>query len=543
MEIIKSGNITIFNETEDVIIRVKQNDHEGQNGFIFLNIRNESDSLLKTLDINGGYLKTIELNILPGHTKKIKIENPFFETYISNAVHEKLSFTKNVLDMTDGTPWKLILIFAIPIFISQLFQTLYNIVDSLIVGNLIGKNALAAVSSSGSLIHLLTSFFLGTAMGAGVLISKYFGAGKYKDMSRAIHTNVALGLISSVILTLVGVLFTPTILKWMGTDPDVLPDSINYFRYYFLGCIAIVMYNIFNGILNAVGNSRRPLYYLIISSLLNVFLDYFFIGILNLKDVKYAAIATTISQFFSAILCFVHLIKKENIYHIQLSNIRIEGSMLKEIVAYGVPNGVQNSVIGLANVIVQSNINVFGADAMAGSGSYFKIESMVFVPIQSFTMALQTYISQNIGAKKFDRVKKGSRFGIISVCILAEILGISFYILAPNLIKLYNDDPSVVYYGTLHFRTTALFFFLLAFSHAISSVLRGAGRTVIPMLVMLIVWCGIRVSYITVIMHFTDNIRNIYWAYPLTWAISSLFYVVFYYRSDWVHYLENRGKS
>ena len=215
--------------------------------------------------------------------------------------------------MTAGTPWKLITAFAVPTLLSQIFQQLYNTADSLIVGRFLGDEALAAVSSSGTLIFLLISFFMGMAMGASVTISRYFGAGDYTRVSRAIHTNLALGIVAGVVLTVVGVWFTPTFLRWMGTDPDVLPEAISYFRYYFLGVGAVILYNVCKSIMNALGDSRRPLYYLIFSSLVNIALDLLFIGVFR-WGVWSAAVATTLSQAASAVLCLIHLCKKGTIY-------------------------------------------------------------------------------------------------------------------------------------------------------------------------------------------------------------------------------------
>lgn len=292
----------------------------------------------------------------------------------------------NTLDMTKGSAWKLIVQFAVPVFLSQVFQQLYNTADALIVGRFLGDEALAAVSASGPLIFLLISFFTGLSMGAGVTISRYFGAGDYDRVSKAIHTDVMLGLISGVILTVVGVWLTPTFLRWMGTAPEVLPDAIAYFRYYFIGVLAVVMYNMCKSIMNALGDSKRPLYYLIISSLTNIVLDLLFIGAFH-WGVWAAAVATTISQAVSMILCMIHLMKKGTIYQVELKKLRIDREMLGQIIRYGLPSGVQNSVIGFANVIVQSNINSFGKVAMAAYGAYSKLEGFAFLPVTSFTMA------------------------------------------------------------------------------------------------------------------------------------------------------------
>lgn len=437
-------------------------------------------------------------------------------------------------DMTRGTPWKLIISFALPVFLSQVFQQLYNTIDSLIVGKELGTAALAAVSSSGTLIFLMISFFIGSSMGAGIVISRYFGAKDYDKVSRAVHTNLALGITSGVILTVIGVVFTPTFLRWMDTDPEVMPEAVSYFRYYFAGALAIVLYNTCKGIMNALGDSKRPLYYLIFSSVLNVVLDILFIAVFK-WGVWAAAVATTISQAASAVLCLIQLFKKGTIYQIKLKQIGFDGEMLKEILRYGLPAGIQNSVIGLANVIVQSNINSFGKVATAAYGTHAKIEGFAFLPINSFAMAMTTFIGQNLGAGEHERAKRGSRFGIATAVLLAELIGLIIWLFAPTFIGLFSDDPAVIEFGTNQARIEALFYCLLAFSHAVAAVCRGAGKAFVPMSIMLAVWCVLRIVYIELMMHFTNEIQYIYWAYPITWGISSLIFLCYYLFSDWVH--------
>lgn len=445
---------------------------------------------------------------------------------------------ESIKNMTEGNPYRLILAFAFPVFLSQLFQQFYNTADTLIVGKFLGMEALAAVGSSGTLIYLLSSFFIGTAMGAGVVISRYFGSGEYEKVSRAIHTTVLLGLLCGILLTVVGVIFTPTFLVWMHTDKDVLPKATEYFRFYFMGSAAVVLYNNCNSILNALGDSRRPLYYLILSSVLNIILDLIFIGVFG-WGVWSAAFATTISQSVSMILCLYQLSRKGTFYQLQIRKLRLDRRMIKEILHYGLPSGVQNSVIGLANVIVQTNINSFGKLATAAYGSYAKIEGFAFLPVTSFNMALTTFIGQNLGAKKYDRAKKGSRFGVLSSMILAELIGIGMYIGAEMLLRMFSDDPGVMALGVQQIRIEALFYCLLAFSHAIAAVCRGAGKAVVPMVIMLAVWCVFRITYITVTMQTVHELSYIYWAYPLTWGISSLIFLIYYRCSDWIHGFEH----
>ena len=436
--------------------------------------------------------------------------------------------------LTEGSIWKKILLFALPIFLGNVFQQFYHAFDSWVVGKFIGDTALAAVSSSGSLIHMFVGFFNGVAMGAGVIIARFFGAQDHKNMRIAIHTDVALGLSVGVFLTVAGVAFSPTILRWMDTPADVMPQSIAYFRYYFCGAIFTVMYNIFVGILHAVGDSRHPLYYLIFATFVNVGLDLLFVAVLKM-GVGAAAMATTISQGISALLCFFLLLRTKEPYRLQIRAIRFDFSCLKSIIHFGLPSGIQNSVIGFANLVVQTNINSFGSAAMAGCGAHSKIEGFAFLPITCFTMALSTFVSQNLGAQKHERVKKGVGFGIACCCIAAEVIGILAYVFAPQLIAFFNDAPEVVYYGTRHSRNISLFYCLLAFSHCIAAILRGAGKPTVPMVTMLSTWCLLRVTYITIAVRFVNELTTVSRAYPLTWSCSSIIFLIYFLKADWIH--------
>ena len=436
--------------------------------------------------------------------------------------------------LLEGSIWKGIVSFAIPIFLGNLFQQLYNTVDSLIVGKFLGSEALAAVASSGALIFLMVGFFNGIAMGAGVVISKYYGAKDYENLKKAVHTDVAFGLVAGLLLTLIGLILAPKMLYWMGTPTEVLPNSIAYFRMYFSGSLAFVMYNIVMGILQAVGDSKHPLYYLIFSSVINVILDILFVGVFHL-GIASAALATAISQATSAILCFVRLVRSNDVYKVTLRKIRFHQHQLKQIIRIGLPTGMQNSIIAIANVVVQSNINAFGVIAVAGSGVYSKIEGFAFLPITCFSLALTTFIGQNLGAKQFERAKRGAKFAVICSITLAELVGVIVFLFMPFLASLFDRNPDVVAISTLQARTESLFYFLLAFSHCISGILRGAGKSAVPMYVMLCSWCAIRITYITIAVRFIPVVQTIYWAYPLTWSISSIIFLIYYLKVDWAH--------
>ena len=406
------------------------------------------------------------------------------------------------MDETEGSVPRKMLAFALPIFLSNLFQQLYNAVDSLIVGNFIGSAALAAVGSSASMIMLLVGFINGVSLGAGVVIARFYGADDRENLSRALHTTVAVGIAAGLVLTVVGVLLTPQILRWMGTPGDVIGNSIAYFRVYFLGSSAVVLYNMCASILQSVGDSRSPMKYLIFASLTNVVLDLLFVAVFR-WGVASAALATILSQTLSALLAFRKLTHTGHSYRLSWRQVRFHGDMLRQVVYLGIPSGVQNSVISLANVIVQANINAFG-----------------------FSMALATFVSQNIGARRYDRVRSGIRFGLLCSPLLAEAIGLGIFVLSPLLIAAFNSSPEVIAYGVADARTVSLFYFLLAFSHCCAGILRGTGRPIIPMAIMLATWCALRIAYITAVTHFIPDIRVIYWAYPLTWFLGGLLFAV-----------------
>ncbi len=429
--------------------------------------------------------------------------------------------------MTSGSIKKRIILFAVPIFIGQLFQQLYSTVDSLIVGNLIGKTALAAVTSTGSITFLIIGFFFGFAMGAGIVVAREIGAEDAERTEKAVHTSVAMGLFFSVAVSITGIVFSPVMLKLMGTPDEVMGEATLYLRIIFAGSTGLIMYNTFVGILQASGDSRHPLIYLICSSVLNVILDIVFIAVFK-AGVEGAAAATIISQFVSMILALRRLHGSGKGIQIHFSKIRFDFKTLKEIVRFGFPTAMQNSIIDIANIFIQSYINSFGADAMAGIGAYSKIEGFAFLPVISFSMAMSTYISQNVGAKRPDRVRKGMRFGLACTVISIEIIGILAFILAPYLIELFNSNPEVVHFGVLRARICAPFFFLLGFSNVTSAVMRGLGKPVAPLLVMIFFWCAVRVIVFLTVGRVYHNILLTCWIYPITWGLSTAVYGILY---------------
>ncbi|MBQ7872158.1 MAG: MATE family efflux transporter [Oscillospiraceae bacterium] len=445
--------------------------------------------------------------------------------------------------LLEGPIWKGLLYFAMPILLGQIFQQLYNTADAFIVGRFLSGNEYAAVTSTGSLVFMLVGFFGGIAVGAGVVIARYYGAKDIESLRKSIHTTVIFGVAAGIIMTVLGVTMTPLLLEWMDTPPELQPYSEQYFRMYFLGGIAICMYNLFMGVLRAVGDSKHPLYYLIFSSLLNVGLDLLFIGVFG-WGVWSAALATTISQFVSMFLCLYQLFHYPTDYQLKWREMKVSWPHMWEIIRYGLPSGIQNSIISFANVIVQTNINGFGPDTVAGCGTYAKLEGFAFLPITCFTMALTTFVGQNLGAKQFERTKKGTRFGILCAMIMAELIGVILVVFPEPLMEAFMpDNPTAVQVGIKQSQVESLFFCFLAFSHCIAAILRGAGKPMVPMLVMLGCWCVLRVAFISVMVPLVNESWVIFMAYPLTWTVSSILYLIFYLKSDWVHAFERSERS
>ena len=451
----------------------------------------------------------------------------------------RMSVERSTL-MTEGPIARQLIAFAVPLLLGNLFQQLYNTADSLIVGNFLGSEALAAVSSSSNLIHLLIGFFNGLAMGAGVVIGRHYGAREIDRVQKAIHTMLAGGLAVGVFLTFTGAALSPVLLRMMGTPESVLPQSIRYFRTYFYGSLAFILYNACMGVLQAVGDSRHPLYYLIVSSLVNVALDLLFVGVLHF-GVASAAAATAISQVVSTALCLYRLMHSDRDYRVSLRKLGFDREALRAILANGVPSGVANCIISFANVVVQANINAFGAAAMAGCGAHSRIEGFAFLPVTCFNMALTTFVSQNLGANRPDRVKKGMRTGILCSSGIAGAVSLIIWIFSPQLIGLFDSNPEVIAFGVMHQRTTMPFFFLAAYTHACAATLRGAGKANVAMLGMAVCWCVIRVPYVTLATQLRPVLTTVSWAYPITWLLSSLFFTVYCLKTDWMGLKQAQG--
>ena len=426
--------------------------------------------------------------------------------------------------MTKGSIAKQIIGYAVPIFIGYLFQQLYNTVDALIVGNFLGQDALAAVTSVGSLIFLFVGFFNGFATGASVIVANAIGAQDEDRTKKAVYTTATFGIILGLIMTVSGYVLTDQMLIWMGLPKEVFGLSSTYLKIYFLGGFSLVLYNMLVGIIRAGGDAKHPLYYLIVSSILNVILDIIFITVFKM-GVAGAAWATIISEFASMFLCAVQLAREESILHISWLHLTLDFENLKQIFIYGLPTGLQGCVIDFANVMIQSYINSFGAAAIAGIGAYSKVEGFIFLPEISFSMALTTFVSQNEGAGQKERSRKGILFGLAASLLMIECMGVLIFLFAPTFISFFNQNPEVIKIGVDRARICAFFYILLGFSHVVSSILRGLGRPVMPMVVMLVCWCAVRVVVLITIGQSVHSLYLTHWLYPITWGLSSIVYV------------------
>ncbi len=440
--------------------------------------------------------------------------------------------------LTEGKIRRSLLYFTLPLFLSNLFQQLYNTADTIMVGWFL-PDALPSVSTSGHLVFLLVGFFSGLATGAGVVVANYFGAKKYGEMQRAIHTDVLFGIICGVTFSVLGFLLTEPILRLLQTPESMMPHSTQYFRVYFAGSFTVVLYNVFVGILQAVGDSKRPLYYLIAASLLNVLLDYLFMGVFG-WGVWSAAFATVLSQAVSGALCLIRLLTVKENYRLSIKKLRFYDGMLGKILKTGLPSGIQNSVIAIANLFVQTQVNTFQDTAIiAGVGCYMKVEGFAFLPITCFSISLATFVSQNLGAEEYERVKKGARFGILCSVGAAVLIGVLLYIFAPFFLSLFTSDAAIIQNGVNQIRVESLFYGLLAYAHCVGGVCRGTGKAGVPMLIMLSVWCVLRVILLAICLSVRKDIYFVYAMYPVTWAISCVPFALYYYLSNWLHAYEN----
>ena len=440
---------------------------------------------------------------------------------------------KQAMMMTEGVIWRQLIAFAVPLLLGNLLQQLYNTVDSIVVGQFIGSEALAAVSSSNSLINLIIGMFLGISTGAGVIISQYYGARNETKMQQAVHTSIGLCFIGGIILIFVGIAFPPAILRMMGTPEEVMPNSVIYFRIFFAGSLFNLTYNMAAGILRAVGDSKNPLYFLAASSVTNIILDILFV-VIGGMGVEGVAIATVIAQALSMVLCLRTLAKAEDIYRLDLKKIKLNKPMVRMILTTGLPTGFQHSIISLSNVIVQANINAYGAMAMAGFGCYLKIDGFAQLPMQSFCLAATTFTGQNIGARKPERVKKGIKENIIICMIYVGVVSTILFGFAPQLVRIFSTEPEVIRYGTVTMRMIIPFYVLLPIHQVLMGTMRGAGKTMYSMAFSVSNMCVLRMIYINLLVPLFPSYEAVMLCYPITWFGTTLLDTLYIWKGKWL---------
>ena len=435
--------------------------------------------------------------------------------------------------MTEGNIVKQLILFSIPLLIGNLFQQLYNTVDSIIVGNYVGGQALAAVGTSTPLINLLIGFFMGIASGAGVIISRYYGAEKEAELTRSVHTFAAFTLIFGVLMTVVGVFGSEIFLGWIGAPADIFKDADMYLKIYFGGILFTMIYNSGSGILRAVGDSKNPLLFLVVSSVVNVILDLVFVIYFKMGTAG-VAWATLIATALSAILVVFVLLKSDRSYRIVLSQIKIDMGMLKEIVRIGIPSGLQQMIVSFSNTLVQAYVNRFNYAAIAGFSSANKFDNFLGLPAQSFSLAITTFVGQNLGAKKLDRAKQGIRI-CMSLCITVVVLiGIPAYLFSDQCIRIFVQDPDVIAVGSTMMRTVIPFYFALCINQVLMGAIRGAGVTTVPMIVSIFSFCIVRQIMLAVFMPIVNSVNLVFWSYSLTWLLCSFLYIAYYFKGNWL---------
>ncbi|MBE6610467.1 MAG: MATE family efflux transporter [Ruminococcaceae bacterium] len=435
---------------------------------------------------------------------------------------------KRDVDMTEGSILPHLIKFAIPLLIGNVFQQLYNMVDTWVVGNFVSNEAFAAVGSVGPIINMLIGFFLGLSSGAGVVISQFYGAKRYDKVHDTVHTAVLMTLVMAVLFTVIGIVFTPFLLNFMDTPDDVFPESKKYLTIYFAGVIGLMVYNIGAGILRAVGDSKRPFYFLVISACINTVLDLVFVLVFDL-GVAGVAYATVIAQCTSAILVVITLMRSDSCVKLILKDIKPDIEMLGKIVKVGIPAALQMAVTAFSNIFVQSYINYFGSDCMSGWTAYAKIDQLLFLPMQSLALASTTFVGQNLGVNNVERAKKGIRYAFLISVTATVILMIPVMIFAPYMVGFFNSEPGVIEFGTLFLRYITPFYVLCCYNQIYSGALRGSGDTTAPMIIMLVSFVGFRQLYLFIMAGFISNtVIAIAMGYPAGWFVASASTFVYY---------------
>lgn len=442
---------------------------------------------------------------------------------------------KNTVNgITEGVIWKQLLIFFFPIVLGTFFQQLYNTVDAIIVGNFVGKEALASVGgTTGTLINLTVGFFVGLSSGAGVVLSQYYGAQDRENVHRSVHTAIALAILGGAVLMIIGILGAETAMRMMQTPEDIMVYSLTYLRIYFIGVIPQMIYNMGSGLLRAVGDSKRPLYYLVVACGVNILLDLLFVVVFK-WEVMGVALATIISQLVSALLVLYTLIRSDTEYQLHPRAIHLTSSTLRKIIIIGLPAGLQSVMYALSNVIIQSSINSYGTNSIAAWTAYGKIDGLFWMVMGAFGVAITTFVGQNFGAHKMDRVHKSVKISIIMASLTAIFISVLFLTTGPYIYRLFTNDAEVIEIGMKILWILGPFFVSYVCIEILSGAMRGCGESLIPMIMTALGICGLRIAWIAYYMPQSVQLDKILQCYPLTWVVTSIFFILYYVQGGWL---------
>ena len=450
--------------------------------------------------------------------------------------------SSRTMDMTEGPIARQLVSFAAPMLLGLIFQQLYNTVDTIVVGNFVSAQALAAVGTTGPLINSLLGFFNGFSAGATVVIARAFGARSPKDVQHAVHTTITMTLLLAVVITAAGLGLTPTLLRLMRAPEDMLPEATTYLRIYFMGIAGLMLYNMGAGILRAVGDSRRPLYFLIFSAIMNTAGDLIFVLVFHL-GVAGVAYATILSQGVSALLVLYVLIRSDGMHRLYIRKLRLHGSTLRKIVAIGLPTAIQSAITAFSNVFVQSYINVFGSSCAAGWSIYGKLDQFALLPLQSISMASATFVGQNLGALNIPRAKRGIRTALAMGMACTAVLMVPLMLFARPLLSLFNQDPDVLYYGQMFVLWITPFYLFACVNDILGGALRGAGESLATMICMLSSFVVIRQIYLFVMSRLTHSALLTGLGYPLGWMLCCISLILCYRLIPWEKKQAARQKS
>ena len=433
------------------------------------------------------------------------------------------------VDMTQGNITKHLISFALPLLAGNIFQQMYNMVDTWVVGRYVSNEAYAAVGTVGPIVNMLIGFFMGLSSGAGVVISQYYGAKRYEDVSRTVHTALTMTFIIGILFTGIGLGMAPYMLWLMKTPANVLPESTAYLSIYFSGIMGLMFYNIGSGILRAVGDSQRPFYFLVVCAVMNTVLDLVFVLAFDM-GVRGVALATIIAQATSAVLILITLIKTNECIRLEPKKLKLHWDMLKKIFRVGIPAAIQMAITSFSNIFVQSYINFFGDNCMSGWTTYAKVDQLLFLPMQSIALASTTFVGQNLGCNQVERAKKGVTRALTLALSSTLVLMVPVLLFAPQIVAFFNSKPEVVEYGSMLLRWITPFYVLCSFNQIYSGALRGAGNSKAPMVIMLTSFVAFRQVYLFIMSRICNEIIPIAMSYPAGWLLCSSLTLIYYHR-------------